>query len=50
MLSENPSISYENVQANPAKPWDYYGLSSIQFTKHPVLAKREAAIKLQKNI
>jgi hypothetical protein len=28
MISRNPNINWEIMEANPDKPWDWYGISS----------------------
>ena len=33
MLCQNPNITWEIVQANPNKPWNYHGLSKNKMTK-----------------
>ena len=39
MLTKNPNITWDIVQANPDKPWCFFGYQKIQ-TSHGILSKK----------
>ena len=44
MFNGNPNVTWDIVEANPDKPWDYYFLSGNAMTKDPFFNRIPAQI------